>query len=77
MEKRKTGPGRNTDFFEQHAHLVAVSGVATTDRIPAALLHRAGTARWTGKHRERGQRPESRQGSALPTRYQPRETLDF
>lgn len=44
MEKRKTGPGRNTDFFEQHAHLVAVSGVATTDRIPAALLHGAGTA---------------------------------
>lgn len=38
MEKRKTGTGRNTDSFEQHAHLVAVSGVATIDRIPAALV---------------------------------------
>lgn len=47
-EKEDTQAERNTDLFEQHPHLVAISDIATPNLIPAAILQWEEAMQWSG-----------------------------
>lgn len=58
-KKEDTQAERNTDLFEQHTHLVAISDIATPNLIPAAILQWEEAMQWSGKLWECGvRRPE-------------------
>lgn len=71
--ERESSTGRNTDLFKQHPHLVAISGIATTDLCCTSAMQ------WSGRHRElKPERPaEFHQDSPLPSKYQLGQSLDF